>query len=311
MYGEVHYYDEILQIIQQGFSFDCEQDIDRFFDVEIRRSHHVRLLPKIDDVLDCAKKQTRKRKSREVDVYLLLMKCFARIEGKSRFGDKTNEHIRYLEELRHQFPNLRIIHVVRDPRDVVSSMISMPWASNDVLASTFRWKAELNNLQEFRMNYPKLVLEIRYEDLIKNAEEVCRQISDFIGESYSPQMLEYYKNSRNYVVNEPWKSKTSALLNTDAQEKWKKELTKNQACTVQFLVGGLLRKYDYEYVNYGLFTKMTIPVIIFVELSKYIAHKIKRRLSKGKGDEGIVFGDEKRLFQLLLKSIFSRQKYLE
>jgi len=307
IYGEVHYFDEIVKLFDKEDSFNTTKDIEYFFEVQLKRAYHVRLLPKFDLVIQRVKEKLLSGDASKSDIYRLIIESYAELESKRRYGDKTNEHIRYVEELLTLFPDAKIIHIIRDARDVVSSMISMPWASNDILANTLRWRAEISYIQRC-VDDKSHIYEVRYEDLIKNPEKICRGLCGFIEEPFAPEMLEYYKKSNNYIVDEPWKNKTSVSLNMDAMQKWKRELSRLQACAIQLMVGKLLKKYNYEIVNYGILFHVAIPYVLFVEVIKYIKYKGVQKGQRGQEEEGadadIIYGDDKRLHKLLFKSFF-------
>ncbi len=298
MYGEIHFFNEICGVL--GGCEKKRKNICDFIDNDLRRAYHVHLLPKLDAVLDKVKDKLSDKSFTGIEFYIALMESFSELESKRRYGEKTNENIRYIAELFSIFPQSRIIHIVRDPRDVVSSMMSMPWASNDILANTLRWRAELSNVRKYKED--DRIFEIRYEDLIQNPEQICRSICDFIGEPFSPQMLEYDRKAKNYIVNEPWKERTGKSLDNAAKQRWKRDLTSWQVCVLQALVGGLMKSYGYKLERYGVAKWLAVPLVVAAEAVKYVVYKIKQRKERKSKGEDIVYGDDRRLYQLLLKS---------
>ena len=57
-----------------------------------------------------------------------LLQCYAEAQGKTRAGEKTPAHARYVNTLLEWYPNARVIHLVRDARDVCASLSNMPWS---------------------------------------------------------------------------------------------------------------------------------------------------------------------------------------
>ncbi len=298
IYGEIHFFDEICKVME-GRETQINNITD-FVNNTLIKAYHVNLLPKRDAVLDKVKVKLSNTRFNGVDLYTAMMKSFAELESKRRYGEKTNENIRYIDELFSIFPQSKIIHIVRDPRDVVSSMMSMPWASNDILANTLRWRAELSNMQTYKED--DRIFEIRYEDLIQNPEQICRSICDFIGEPFSPKMLEFDRKAKDYIVNEPWKERTGKSLDNAAKQRWKRDLTSWQVCVLQALVGGLMKSYGYKLERYGVAKWLAVPLVVAAEAVKYVVYKIKQRKERKSKGEDIVYGDDRRLYQLLLKS---------
>jgi hypothetical protein len=47
--------------------------------------------------------------------------------GKKVLGDKTQHHVSYLEEIHELYPSSKIIHIIRDGRDVAISNVHAVW----------------------------------------------------------------------------------------------------------------------------------------------------------------------------------------
>src|SRR5216683_1842142 len=69
-----------------------------------------------------------------------LLRFYAQTHGKRRCGEKTPQHALFTKTLCEWYPDARIIHLVRDPRDVVASLLRMPWASSSVLTNAYQWR---------------------------------------------------------------------------------------------------------------------------------------------------------------------------
>ncbi len=110
--------------------------------------------------------------------------------GKSRWGDKSLHTEHYIDRLLTEFPDARVIHIVRDPRDRYAS-VKKRYGQNlsRVGAATARWRlstrAALRNIEQ----YPQQCTIIRYEDLAHDPKGVSKKVCDFIGEPYTPAML--------------------------------------------------------------------------------------------------------------------------
>jgi hypothetical protein len=102
---------------------------------------------------------------------------------------------RNLARMRAQMPNLKILHLIRDPRDVARSSIGMGWAGSTYYGVR-HW---INTEQEWAAMVPYMapeqVLEVKYETLIEEPEETLTKICLFFGVQFQPSMLEYDQNS--------------------------------------------------------------------------------------------------------------------
>ncbi|HUN38721.1 MAG TPA: sulfotransferase [Acetobacteraceae bacterium] len=109
--------------------------------------------------------------------------------GKQRIGDKTPHYFEIVPELATLFPNAVFIYLVRDGRDVAMSWIDAGWQR--YYEPGFEWPRAMACLHRDRLAYPERVLAVRYEDLVRRAEDTVRRICIFLGEEFEPAMLDW------------------------------------------------------------------------------------------------------------------------
>lgn len=132
------------------------------------------------------------------------------------------------------WPKAKLIHLVRDPRDVASSCIQMGWAGN-VWCAIERWVDSESEWDNFVSSIPaEQVFEMRFEALVENAEEVLSNICDFIGLKYSAKMLNYHENT------------TYSPINPKIAQKWPQKLSDREIRLIETKVGVLLNQKGYE-----------------------------------------------------------------
>jgi sulfotransferase family protein len=71
-------------------------------------------------------------------LFLSLLRFYAQAQGKKRCGDKGH-YAAFSETLYQWYPEATIIHLVRDPRDVVASLLRLPWADPNVSGNAHLW----------------------------------------------------------------------------------------------------------------------------------------------------------------------------
>jgi hypothetical protein len=99
------------------------------------------------------------------------------VTGRPVWAEKTPWNIRVIGRFLGTFPEARVIHIVRDVRDVVLSFRRKK-RCRDVLPGAAVWLASVAAIQPHRRRGN--VLEIRYEDLCTEPEATLRQVCGFL-----------------------------------------------------------------------------------------------------------------------------------
>jgi hypothetical protein len=141
---------------------------------------------------------------------------------------------RNLGKIAFIFPDAKVIHLIRDPRDVAKSCIGMGWAGNTYYGVDAWISTERNwNDYSLRFNSANLLL-IRYGDLIRNPRKTLERVCDFLGVRYAESML-CYADFSTYDAPDP------SLVGA-----WRSKLSKREIALVEMKVGPLLKSRGYE-----------------------------------------------------------------
>lgn len=151
--------------------------------------------------------------------------------GKPRVG--ASIHFNYANIL-SVWPKAKLIHLVRDPRDVASSCIQRGWAGN-VWCGIEKWIASESEWDEIVSSIPAdQLFEVRFEDLVENTQAVLSDICEFIDLEYSEKMLSFHK----YTTYDP--------INPKIAQKWPGKLSDREVRLIESKVGVLLEQKGYE-----------------------------------------------------------------
>ena len=128
-----------------------------------------------------------------------LYAAFAQMHDKPLGGEKTPDYVRELPRLHALFPWAKIIHLVRDGRDVALSALEWAregpgrfelWAAQPVAVCALWWRWQVSTGRQDGANLPRdCYREIQYEDLVSQPEESLRALADFLELPFSPRMV--------------------------------------------------------------------------------------------------------------------------
>jgi hypothetical protein len=124
------------------------------------------------------------------DVIDLVYDNLLRSSGKQRIGDKTPPYIGIVPQLVAMYPGARFIHLIRDGRDVAASFIELQYKIKYYHGERFEWTAAIRRGLSCRdSGYSGQVLDIRYENLVRDPKATLAEICCFLGETFEPEML--------------------------------------------------------------------------------------------------------------------------
>ncbi len=176
-------------------------------------------------------------------------------QGKTRWAEKTPANVRQLPRLIHQFPKGRFVHVIRDGRDAVCSLRNHPKVSirkgkpvnrnvnNPISRCATIWADRVGRGLQVR-GHPQVV-EVKYENLVTDAENELRRLCEFLEEDFDPAMLEGSGGARagqsGFMNNEM----AAAKVHTKSFGRWRRDLTISERKDVARLGGAFLKILGY------------------------------------------------------------------
>jgi Sulfotransferase family len=184
------------------------------------------------------------------DFYRTLMPPGARF-----WGDKNPHYARpadsgSLETVAELFPQARFIHVVRDGRDVVSSLLrkrhadGRPWVQSFDAAHAV-WTRHVAVGCEFGASLaPSRYLELRYEDLVRDDATEARRIFDFLGLELHQDVAAFCRSQS--VERTPFSGPTRDIAAGAARSDWARLLSPDEQRRSLELLGDWLLRLGYE-----------------------------------------------------------------
>jgi protein-tyrosine sulfotransferase len=109
--------------------------------------------------------------------------------GARRWGDKSPINTRYLDEIIRVFPSGRFVNMIRDGCDVVASYLAMG-RYGSLEEAALRWRSSIEAVESFGRGHPHSVHPVRYEELVREPEQVLQRLCTELGLTFHPAMIE-------------------------------------------------------------------------------------------------------------------------
>ena len=177
--------------------------------------------------------------------------------GKSRWAEKTPRNIGYIAKIFRYFPEARFVHVLRDGRDVASSLRTHPrhkvvdgklvalgtW--KPIAACARRWRDDIEGSRRFWSD-PRFHT-VRYEELVLNARPALEKLMTFLGEPWDEAMLAHSGTGSPFrdVTRFAQNPEALAAVNTASLSRWQRDLDARDRRIFKRIAGPLLVELGY------------------------------------------------------------------
>lgn len=220
------------------------------------------------------------------------------LTGKKVWAEKTPENIFTIDRFLEVFPESRVIHLVRDPRDVILSLMAR---GRSFERAAEKWLTSVAAIHNYRRD-PR-VLEITYEDLIlereKTLDRVCSHLNvEFRLEFFATNVYKS-KNIKKTLKFNAWKSKPTDDFSS-------KSIGKYRNTDVDF-TDMLSMSLTREFASY-----LRVEQLSFSELASGYGYQLGGMLSVDKKDLNRCVSDkEQSIILKFLDVIIEKNKYIQ
>lgn len=179
-----------------------------------------------------------------------LQRRAARLRGVRRWGGKARTDP---DVLLRRHADARLLYMVRDGRDVLSSRLNTGSFDQSATAVAHEWMDHLDRMSVARTEHPGRVLAVPYEQLVERPTVWTRRVCDFIGEPWSPSMIQFHEHDLSL-----WHAPHGHLsadqlrsgLNRSSVGRWRTELGPSVRAEFEALAGGHLEGHGYGDVEF-------------------------------------------------------------
>lgn len=127
------------------------------------------------------------------DALRTFYRMYASQQGKSRYGDKNPGYVRLMPAVAEVLPESHFIHIVRDGRDVASSMRSLWFGPGDDIAAIAKdWVGALTCARQAAENLVGRYTEVHYEQLVSDPEPTLRRLAAILDLEFDGAMLQHH-----------------------------------------------------------------------------------------------------------------------
>ena len=177
-------------------------------------------------------------------IYSVIPALFAKVQDKVRWAEKTPSHLFYVDQIREEFPDAKIIRIIRDPRDSIPSFIKNIGLSSSYVGEFYRW-TEVYTKSNPLFEHDAQSMTVRYEDLVSDPEKEVKSICSFIGENFEPEMLNRAGAEHVRVASETWKQDIDKKITAENIYAWKKRMDPNIARAASLICYEALQNLGY------------------------------------------------------------------
>jgi len=172
--------------------------------------------------------------------------------NQENWGDRTDLQWRNALDLFKMFDDIYVLHLIRDPRDVLASWQKMTYApGNDYLDAISNCFDSMKFAIENQKKFPHKYYVLQFEKLVKEPEKQVKKICKFLGIKFKKEMLDT-SNFKSKLGGKWDPSKHTSFkdkidgISTKPIGRWKKNLSKEDILLTEIATMRIMQYFDYE-----------------------------------------------------------------
>jgi hypothetical protein len=181
-----------------------------------------------------------------------IMDEIARSQQVERWAECTPDHLLYLAEIKKEIPDARIIHIIRDGRDVAVSAAKQGWfhpfpwdRQRDVLVAGLYWEWAITKGRRLGSSLGAAdYREVRFEHLFSHPQETLASLGRFIGHDLD------YERIRQVGIGSVSNPNTSFAPVAEGEDfapigRWHEQLGTEDKAALEYLLADTLTALGY------------------------------------------------------------------
>lgn len=148
-----------------------------------------------------------------------------RVASAHLWVDTTPPNLMRANEIAHLLPGARFLHMIRDGRDVASSVVKEPWGPSEHFAALDWWKERMLLILKETREMESSVFHLWMEDLVENNREASlEKLLKFLNLGPDPKILDYFRETINPAAAHTGRWKQEVKRASDFDSKYQKIL---------------------------------------------------------------------------------------
>jgi hypothetical protein len=184
------------------------------------------------------------------DFYERIFRRYAERTGKARWGDKTPLHTWHVDQMARLFPDSVFVCVVRHPGAAVASNLRR-WSSMSTNEAITHYRVYTRELIRQAARRRRRMVLIRFEELVAHPEPVLRELLAWLGEPWSPAVLEHHavQRARGARLDVEGGSRADDPIDPARAARWQQQLDARTRSRIESKLGRLGEFLGYSFAD--------------------------------------------------------------
>ncbi|MBV9486974.1 MAG: sulfotransferase [Frankiaceae bacterium] len=144
--------------------------------------------------------------------------------------ERTPLHTQHLDLIAEIYPDSPVVHLIRDPREVATSLVRQPWGPDSVEEAAQEWVDTVGRARAHRS--PRYV-EVRYEDLVADVVTAMSGVFGFLGLDTSDAIAAQLRAVADQPINR-------------SPEPSRRPLAADEQADIEAVAGVLMKEVGYQ-----------------------------------------------------------------
>jgi hypothetical protein len=181
-------------------------------------------------------------------VFSAMLGRYTEVQGKPRWGEKTPYNLFYIAEIVEDFPNVQIVFITRDGRDVCAEFLDSSFGPTNIFAAAELWDAGQKAVMPWRKSLSSdQWYDVSYEALVRDPVAELKKLCDFLGVAYTDDLLAFHTTE---TAQRRGRTKDNAALGHPISDKYvnryERELSLRDQQIFAWVAGDVMRELGYD-----------------------------------------------------------------